>query len=103
MSDKFNNLDDFKYQYSGQRDPANNKWYGLEFKYLEDYYRFDYINQTINLSCLIIVKNSQYPDIKSYKLLSSFSKIDDALDYCVNGKKLKDILLSKEIELLGQD
>jgi|GEM_PF-6517632 len=104
MNDNYKNIDDFKKQYTGQRDPANDKWYGLEFSYLGNYYRFDYIDQTINLYALIIAKNSQYPDIKKTKLLSSFSNIDDALNYCIDdNKKFKDILISQEIELLGQD
>ena len=36
---EYRGLSDFLSEYTGKRDPANNKWYELELKYKNIYYR----------------------------------------------------------------
>ena len=104
MNNSYKNIDEFKQEYTGKRDPANEKWYGLEFMFADKYYRFEYIKDEISLFRINITKNSLYPDIESYDLINTFSNIDDALKYVITGDViLEEIILGENTVFLGQD
>lgn len=104
MNNSYTSINEFKQEYSGKRDPANEKWYGLEFMFANKYYRFEYIKDQISLFEINITKDCQYPDIKSYNLINTFSNIDDALKYVItDGVILEEMILDENTVFLGQD
>ena len=104
MNDTYNNIDEFKKEYTGFRDPSNNKWYGLEFFYNNKYYRFDYVATNISIYILVISKNKVYPDIDEYILIGEYSNIDEALNsFYIDNKLLKDIIIDDSVKILGKD
>ncbi len=101
---EYNNIEEFLSEYTGKRDPANNLWYGLEFKYNNLYYRLDYVSKSIILMRLKIKKNNSYPSSSGYDILGEFQSMGDLLEFEVeNGKSFKEIIIDENTELLSKD
>lgn len=104
MRENYNTIDDFKKEYTGIRNPSEEKWYGLEFCYNKKYYRFDYIDNIINFYFLKIGIGKLYPDIDESIFIESYTNIDDALcNIIIDGNQLKEILISDEVNIVGKD
>lgn len=98
-------IEEFLEQYnSGMRDPANNKWYGLEFRYKQSFYRLDVSGKKYSLIKLIIDDGKEYPDIVRYETIQDYESMDSLLSAtAIEGVPFAKIIISKETELLGQD
>ena len=97
-------IEDFLSEYTGKRDPANNLWYGLEFKYNNLYYRLDYIPESITLMRLRFEDGMSYPASSGYDVLGTFQSINDLLGCVIEGNKtFKEIITDETTELLGKD
>ncbi len=111
---EYNSIEEFKSQYTGNWNPAEGHWLGLDFSYNGSEYRF-------NTGSMYETKNTILPDgrealfglykknpeskgARDYILLAEFTSIDDALNNtCIEGLKFSDVIMDDNTELLGQD
>ncbi len=101
---EYNNIKEFLSEYTGKRDPANNLWYGLEFRYHNSFYRLDYISDNILLCKLKFENSTGYPTSSGYDIIGEFHSMKDLLDCLVDGNKpFKEIIVDEATELLGKD
>lgn len=103
-TNEYTKIDDFLSEYTGKRDPANNLWYGLEFKYNGYYYRLDYINKSIKLMKLQFENNTSYPASSGYDVLGEFQSMSELLECVVIADKpFKEVIMDETTELLSKD
>lgn len=103
-TNEYTELQEFLSEYTGRRDPANNLWYGLEFKYNDNYYRLDYVSNSIKLTRLKFENNTNYPDSSGYDILGEFQSVNELLECSVDGNKVfKDVIIDENTELLSKD
>lgn len=101
---EYTELSDFLSEYTGKRDPANNKWYGLEFKYDGLYYRLDYSSDTILLFKLLFENGNRYPAPSNYDAIGQYNNMVELLECTIcDNKKFKDIIIDESTELLSKD
>lgn len=109
---EFNSLEDFTSQYTGVWDPSNSHWYGLDFAYEGDEYRFHtwsmYNPENTILPDGRIAMFGLYkktPTLeKEYTLLGEYATMDDVLlSTVIKNHPFKDVIIDKDTELLGQD
>ena len=107
---EYTTLKDFTSQYTGKWNPSDGYWYGLDFFYRGNEYRFHtgtmYTNENEVLKdgrevfFGLYLKNEN----DTYKLLDQFASMDDALESTViENTPFKIVIMADETELLGQD
>ena len=103
-------LKDFTSQYTGEWNPSEGNWYGLDFSYHGAEYRFHtgtmYENENEITSdgrevlFGLYIKN----DNDKYTLLEQFATMDDVLESnVIENTPFKNVIMADETELLGQD
>ena len=103
-------LEDFTNQYIGEWNPSDEKWYGLDFSYRGNEYRFRtgtmYANENEVLDdgrevlFSLYLKNSN----DEYTLLKQFATMDEVLDSdVIENTAFKIVIMADDTELLGQD
>ncbi len=103
-TNEYKELKEFLSEYTGKRDPANNLWYGLEFKYNGYYYRLDYVNKSIKLMKLQFENNTSYPASSGYDVLGQFQSMSELLECVVIADKpFKEVIMDETTELLSKD
>ncbi len=103
-TNEYTELKEFLSEYTGKRDPANNMWYGLEFKYNDSYYRLDYVNTSIKLMKLQFENNTSYPASSGYDVIGEFQSMSELLGCIVDDdKSFKEIIIDENTELLSKD
>lgn len=103
-TNEYTTLEDFLSEYTGKRDPANNLWYGLEFKYDNLYYRLDYVSNNIMLMRMKFDDNTSYPASSGYEIVGEFQSMNDLLECVIDGKKpFKEVITDQTTELLSKD
>lgn len=103
-TNEYTELKEFLSEYTGKRDPANNMWYGLEFKYNDSYYRLDYVNTSIKLMKLQFENNTCYPASSGYDVIGEFQSMSELLECIVDDdKSFKEIIIDENTELLSKD
>ena len=103
-TNEYTELKEFLSEYTGKRDPANNLWYGLEFKYNGSYYRLDYVTDSIRLMKLKFESDTSYPASSGYDVLGEFQSMSE-LPECmiIDDKPFKEIIIDETTELLSKD
>ncbi|MCR4660618.1 MAG: hypothetical protein K5765_01295 [Clostridia bacterium] len=102
---EYNSLDEFLSQYgTGVRDPANDKWFGLEFCYNTNYYCLDVSGGNFQLLKIIIKNGEQYPDIVDYEEIKTFDTMESLLkSRVIDNLQFNQIITNPNTILLGQD
>ena len=103
-------LKEFTSQYTGEWNPPNGNWYGLDFSYHGNEYRFHtgtmYANENEVLENGKEVLFGLYfkNDNDNYTLLEQFATMDDVLESnVIENTPFKIVIMADETELLGQD
>lgn len=116
--EKFESIEQFKAQYARKWDPSNDLYLSLEFGYGDVGYRLDTdrmygtepdkttFGEESNF--FIYKKRNKYvwydEDGTLYEYFDCYSSIDDLLDrFEIDGKKLKDIILTDEFEIIEKE
>lgn len=111
---EYNSIDEFTSQYVGVWGPSDGHWFGLDFSYNGNEYRFNTgsiyeKNDTIlsdGREALfgIYRKDSNSNAAKEYVLLEEFADMEDALkSTCIEGIPFKQVIMDDNTEILGQD
>ena len=107
---EFAKLKDFTSQYTGTWNPSDGNWYGLDFYYQGNEYRFHtgtmYASEDEVLEDGREVLFGLYLkiDSSSYTLLAQFATMDEVLESnAIENTPFKKVILDNETELLGQD
>lgn len=110
----YSTLEEFRSQYIGVWNPSEGHWFGLDFVYMGQEYRFNtgsmYSKSNTVLpdgrEALYGLYKKNIPSIsgQEYTLLGEFATMDDALNSdCIVGIKFRDIIIDPDTELMGQD
>ncbi|WP_197017973.1 hypothetical protein [Lachnospira multipara] len=105
----FINLTDFTSQYTGEWNPSEGHWFGLDFTYKNITYRLNtgnmYTNEEDFLFGLYIkTEDNDIETNQGYKLLFSCNSMEDLLNStAIDNTCFRDIIINKDVELLGQD
>ena len=114
---EYNSIDEFLSQYTGKWNPSEGKWLGLEFKFKGKYFRFhtDDLSEAETNSSTgekkkvffvyeIICEEEDYPGFDEYRLIGSYSDMNEVLENCRIGDEFfRNIIMFDETEILGQD
>ena len=107
---EYTTLKEFTSQYTGEWNPPNGNWYGLDFSYHGNEYRFHtgtmYANENEVLENGKEVLFGLYfkNDNDNYTLLEQFATMDDVLESnVIENTPFKIVIMADETELLGQD
>lgn len=107
---KYTTLKDFTSQYTGNWNPSDGNWYGLDFYYRGNEYRFHtgtmYANENEVLEDGREVLFGLYlkNDNNKYTLLEQFATMNEVLESnAIQNTPFKIVILDNETELLGQD
>ena len=118
INNEYTSLEEFKSQYVGVWGPSDGHWFGLDFKYNNQVYRFhtgtmygttdvvddNGIVKQFGIYIKTDKKDPNHPDINLYSLLGEYSCVEDALESTViEGIKFRDIIMDDSTEILGQD
>lgn len=109
IKNEFINLTDFTSQYTGEWNPADGHWFGLNFTYKNITYRLNtgnmYANEEDFLFGLYIkTEDNDIETNHGYKLLFSCDSMEELLNSTsIDNTCFRDIIINKDIELLGQD
>ena len=110
---EYNNLDEFLSQYTGVWGPSEGHWFGLDFKYHEQEYRFhtgsmygredttdeNGVVHQFGLYKKVLRHNRDY-----YELLSEDNSIEKILNStAIEGVPFREVIMDDSTELLGQD
>ena len=101
---EYGSLEEFISEYSGGRDPANGKWYGLEFMFHNCYYRLDNFTGKYELLKIIFENGDRYPGASRYEELCTFSTIDELLNSkVIENTEFKKVIMDDDTVILGKD
>lgn len=108
---EYNTLKEFTSQYIGEWNPSEGHWYGLDFSYLGNEYRFHtgtmYAGEDDVLEDRREVLFGLYKKLSNsnkYELLAQFATMDDLLESnVIEDTPFKIVIMADETELLGQD
>lgn len=111
---EYKSLEEFTSQYIGIWGPSDGHWFGLDFSYNGNEYRFntgsmyethDTILPNGKEALFGIYRKIQSPKSKrKYVLLEEFANMEDALNStCIEGIPFRDVIMDDNTELLGQD
>ena len=111
---EFESLEQFLSQYTGEWNPSEGHWLGLDFIYEGVEYRFHtgsmYENETILsdgrevMFGLYRKKDIISSDKRDYELLGEYEDMQDVLESTViQGIAFKDVIVDDDTELVGQD
>ena len=110
---EYQTLDEFVQQYTGEWAPSEGRWYGLDFSYKGEEYRFHtgsmYGNssQKVGNNTLFGIYKKQIitsKDNREYLLLAEFMSMEEALESkVIDNRPFKEVIMDDETELLGQD
>ena len=114
MKDKRPTIDELRSQYTGEWNPSEEHWLGLDFSYHGKEYRlqtgpmYESVSTTLengDEAVFGLYEKLPYPDNgREYRVLEEFSSFDDVLDSkCIGGIVLSSLLLDDETEFVGQD
>ncbi|WP_287387658.1 hypothetical protein [Lachnospira sp.] len=109
IKNEFINLTDFTSQYTGEWNPAEGHWFGLDFTYKNITYRLNtgnmYANEEDFLFGLYIKSEDNDTETNhGYKLLFSCDSMEELLNSTsIDNTCFRDIIINKDVELLGQD
>ena len=103
-------LNDFTSQYTGEWNPSEGNWYGLDFSYRGNEYRFhtgtmyadenEVLGDGREVLFGIYLKNEN----NKYVLLEQFATMDEVLESnAIENTPFKIVIMVDETELLGQD
>ena len=103
-------LKDFISQYTGEWNPSDGYWYGLDFSYQGNEYRFhtgtmyadenEVLEDGREVLFGLYLKNNN----NKYELLEQFATMDDVLESnAIENTPFKIVIMADETELLGQD
>lgn len=108
---EFNTLDDFTSQYTGEWNPSESHWFGLDFSYHGKEYRFhtgamhqEFDTILSDGRVALFGLYSKNLETNDYDLLEEFATMDDVLKSTViDNTPFHDVVIDAETELLGQD
>lgn len=108
---EFNTLNDFTSQYTGEWNPSESHWFGLDFSYHGKEYRFhtEAMHQEFDTilsdgRVALFGLYSKNLETNDYDLLEEFATMDDVLKSTViENTPFQDVIIDAETELLGQD
>ena len=104
-------IDDFKSQYTGEWDPVEGHWYGLNFSYNGTRYRFNTWSEVNkNLTVLPDGRKARFGLLKNssgsqrYTLLGEYASIEEVLfSTVIDNIPFSSILMDNATELISQD
>ena len=111
---EYNSLEEFKNQYTGEWNPSEGHWLGLDFMYGKNEYRLStgsmYTDENTILPdgreaiFYLYIKDNAVDHSSDYALLGEFATINDLLDSTIiGGIKFSEVIMADETVLLGQD
>ncbi len=109
---EYNAIEEFISEYQGVRDPVNNKWLGLEFKYDNRYFRLSTdspheLKGCDKVFCLykfLVTGPCYFLDNDGCELLGEFENIESLLDSLVIDEiKFREIIMDDNTEILAKD
>jgi len=105
---EYKSLEEFTSQYTGEWNPSEGHWYGLDFIYDGQEYRFHtgcmFEGEKNALFSMYIKKMISNTDSIQYRLLCQFDTMDEVLESKVIGNRpFKEVIMDDSTELVGQD
>lgn len=111
---EYSSLEEFKSQYTGTWNPSEGHWFGLDFIYRGQEYRFNTGSMYAKGNTILpdgrealyglYKKNSLSKSGQNYTPLEEFATMDDVLEsVCIDGTKFAEIIIDPDTELAGQD
>ena len=104
-------LEEFTNQYTGEWNPSEGHWLGLDFSYNNKTYRL-HTGPMFNSTDTILENGEpalfglyQYnSDYNNFQLLKEYATMDDLLNsYIIDNRPFSEIIIDDSTELLGQD
>ncbi|MDD6727969.1 MAG: hypothetical protein PUE08_01945 [Eubacteriales bacterium] len=100
---EYNNISEFISQYSGTWSPSNEQWLGLEFRYKDEYYRFD-SGDNFSVSKIIFSDSDTYPMSSGYEPLIESETLESLLKKkMISNLTFADVIMADETEILAKD
>ena len=107
-------LDEFRSQYIGVWAPSEGHWFGLDFSYKGNEYRFQTGSMYAAEDTILpdgqtaiyglYHRNNDVKAHQTYDLLAEFATMDDVLiSTCIEGIPFAEVIMDDDTELLGQD
>lgn len=112
---EYRSLNEFTDEYIGIWEPSKGHWFGLDFKYHNEVYRFNtgsmYNSEDTILDDgrtalfgVYLLRKEKTIDDREYVLIGEYADMDDVLEKCViNGVKFRDVITDDSTEILGKD
>lgn len=114
IKNEFESIEQFLSQYTGEWNPSEGHWLGLDFVYEGVEYRFHtgsmYESEAVIpdgrdvMFGLYRKKETASSDKRDYELLGEYTDMQDVLESTViKGRIFKDVIIADDTELVGQD
>lgn len=111
---EYESLEQFISQYTGEWNPSEGHWFGLDFLYSGTIYRFNTGSMYEDNAVLpdgrevlfTIYQKTDLPAKKqhAYKLLGEYAEMEDVLESLViDNRPFKEVIMDDNTELIGQD
>ncbi len=110
----YTSIEEFTSQYTGIWAPSEGHWYGLDFIYEGQEYRFNTGAMYADVNTILpdgreavfgLYKKASSPKaLHKYALLAEFATMEEALNStCIGGVMFRKIIIDDNTELVGQD
>ncbi len=111
---EYTSIEEFKTQYTGDWNPSDNHWLGLDFLFNGIEYRFTTGSMYESGNTILpdgreaifglYKKGKTEQSDREYILLEEFSTMEDVLEStCIEGIQFSQVIMDDNTELLGQD